>query len=180
MRKVLSTLLILFGIFCYGLTYYGISERTNPKRVAFSTAVAPAQASTKEITALPAKIRIQSIDVSLPVIPAEITNGTWELTPEGVSYLQNSPIPGELGNSIMYGHNWPNLLGKLPQVKPGDSIEIEYADGTVRHFEVEYTVEVTPDDTHILDASKDRRITLYTCSGFMDWKRFVVVAILKK
>ena len=43
---------------------------------------------------------------------------------------------------------------------------------------IEYTQVVTPDQTHILAPSDDRRVTLYTCTGFLDRKRFVVTATL--
>jgi LPXTG-site transpeptidase (sortase) family protein len=181
MKNFIPNALIITGILCYSFVSYAVFERNNPKRVAFTNVVTQANASEvhKEITALPTNIHIQSVNISLPIIPAKIANGTWELTTQGVSYLTDSPIPGEVGNSILYGHNWNNLLGDLPKVKPGDWIDITYSDGTSRHFEIEYTITVTPDQTHILAPSKDRRITLYTCTAFLDTKRFVAVALLK-
>ena len=93
-----------------------------------------------------------------------------------MSYLATSPLPGHKGNSILYGHNWKSLLLDLPKVKPGQSVFITNHNGTKQRFIVEYTAVVDPSQTYIIDATNDTRITLYTCTGFLDSKRFVVVA----
>lgn len=181
MKRFLSNLLMLTGISLFAFSGYVYYQRTNPNRIAFEAHAVPKQVQTTMTTvSQPAAITISAIDVALPVLPAAIVGGSWETTAEGVSYLSSSPVPGQPGNSILYGHNWKNLLGRLPEVKPGDSIEITYADTTTKTFEVEYTVVVKPDDVHILKPSQDTRITLYTCTGFLDQERFVVVALLQK
>jgi len=70
-------------------------------------------------------------------------------------------------------------LGKLPKVKPGQEITIVFTDGSSKIFTIEYTSVVTPDQTHILNPTADSRITLYTCTGLFDNKRFVVTAVNK-
>lgn len=179
MINTLSKLLIILGILSYISVGYFVFERTNPMRLSFANA--QYAANTQEIQKVhPQTFSIPDLSISLPIIPAKITNGTWEATKGGVSYLTSSPLPGEKGNSILYGHNFPNLLGKLPQIKPGQVMTVSFSDGTTKTFEVEYTVTVTPDQTHILEQSQDKRITVYTCTGFLDSKRFVVVGILKE
>ncbi len=180
MKRFLSNILIIFGIFCYALVVYSLYERVNPQRVSFTYKKHIETVSNNKVFATPTEIRIPQVSVKLPIIHSKIVNGKWEATTAGVSYLSSSPIPGEMGNSILYGHNWSNLLGPLVHVKPKDVIEIVYSDKSKKIFEVEYTVTVTPDETHILLPSKDKRITLYTCTGFLDSKRFVVVGILRE
>lgn len=46
-----------------------------------------------------------SIGFDLPIVPAQIAGGKWEITKNGVSYLTTSPLPGSEGNSVLYGHN---------------------------------------------------------------------------
>lgn len=182
MRKFLSRSLILLGIICYIFVGYGFIERTQPRRVSFAYAqklVAENPSSPKKL-ANPTYIEIPSLYIALPIFPAKIINGEWEATTQGVSYLVHSPVPGEYGNSILYGHNWTNLLGSLPNIKIGDKIIITNAEKKKLTFEVQYTALVTPDEVSILQPSKDNRITLYTCTGFLDSHRFVVVGILKK
>jgi LPXTG-site transpeptidase (sortase) family protein len=79
----------------------------------------------------------------------------------------------------LYGHNWSALLGSLPKIKPGDKIKIILSNGQEKNFVVKYTSIVAPSDTKILSDSADSRITLYTCAGFLDSKRFVATALLK-
>ena len=52
------------------------------------------------------------------------------------------------------------------------------SNGEERNFLVEYTSVVDPNQTYILSQTKDKGITLYTCTGFLDTKRFVVTATL--
>lgn len=130
-------------------------------------------------TVYPVRLVIESIGVDLPIHDAEISENKWSDTKSGVSYLLSSPLPGEKGNSIIYGHNWPGLLGSLPQVTPGDRIDVIFSDGSVRSFEVEYTTIVDPSQTGVLASSKQKRLTVYTCTGFLDSKRFVATAVLE-
>jgi LPXTG-site transpeptidase (sortase) family protein len=124
----------------------------------------------------PSGIIISSINVWLPIYPSVIENGQWQTSRKGVSYLLNGVRPGEKGNAIFYGHNWPNLLGSLNRVKPGDSIQIVNLDGQTKTFTVSTVQEVTPNDTSVLSQTTDKRLTIYTCTGFLDSKRLVVVA----
>ncbi len=178
MKKFIAVVLILFGIVSLSFSAYLIHERNDSHTVSFTAYPVTVPTQKKQVTS-PVKIRIASQHISLPIAPATIKNNEWQLSAEGVSYLTESPIPGEYGNSILYGHNWTSLLGRLPHVKPGDQIEIQYADNHISYFEVAYTAIVSPEQTSILAPSKDHRITIYTCTGFLDTKRFVAVGILK-
>lgn len=176
-NKTTGKFFILLGILLFFATGFLIWQRNTPTRLAFKLSQIKASAEKSEI--VPLTISIPSLNLELPIIPAELKNGKWQATGEGVSYLISNPIPGETGNTIMYGHNWTNLLGSLPSLKPGSSIEIVYSDKTTRDFIVEFTSVVTPDQTSILNQTTDTRLTLYTCTGFLDSKRFVVTAVLK-
>lgn len=163
--------LLIFGSFL-------IYQRNNPNRIAFAKVEIERPVEQKEISN-PSVVSIPTLDISLPLIPSEIKDNKWEVSSGGVSYLKSSVIPGQVGNSIMYGHNWTNLLGNLVKIKTGEDIDIYYEDGSKKIFEVILVQEVKPDDISILKNTNDSRITLYTCSGFLDSKRFVVVAVLK-
>lgn len=176
MKQTVSKLMMVFGFFCLLISLYFTYQRYSPVRLSFQNIPSSVKHSAKEI---PTEIFIKNLHLDLPIIQSKISNGKWEATTKGVSFLNSSPIPGEKGNSILYGHNFPNLLGNLQQVKPGDEVQIVMNDKSVRSFIVEYTSIVTPDQTHILSQTLDKRITLYTCTGFLDSKRFVVTAILK-
>lgn len=183
MRRHFSNILIISGIILFIIGIYLVWERNTPKRVSFDTPPPPQEGNLIGIKSLPqgkpVVIKLPSIEKELAIIPSKIVDKRWESTKEGVSYLETSPIPGELGNSIIYGHNYPNLLKNLTDVKVGDEVTIVFENGVEKKFEVHFTQEVGPNQSSILNPTGDRRITLYTCSGFLDSKRFVVTALLK-
>lgn len=172
-RKQLITAGVLLLLFAAYLFY----ERTTPRRLTFAYTTEHVTNNTVEA---PIGVVIPSLSISLPIFPATVTNAVWPTTDKGVSYLSTSPLPGQTGNSVMYAHNWPNLFGKLPQVKPGTKIIVIGKKNTVQTFSVIYTAVVDPTNASILAPSKDQRITLYTCTSLLDSKRFVVVAKLEQ
>lgn len=178
MRNFLSYLLMLVGAGLLIIALYTYLERTNPHRLAFNNYQEKQQAFSPT-SDMPERIVIQKANVDLPILQSKITNHIWESTANGVSYLTSSPVPGSKGNSIMYGHNWENLLGSLRKVTPGDTIVIHTKSGSTLEFVVKTLQEVTPSQTSVLANTKDKRLTIYTCTGFMDSKRLVVTAFLK-
>lgn len=176
--KLASKILIFTGVVLLIFGSYLIFQRYNPQRLGFDNV--PPASSGKQVGIFPKEVIIKNLGIRLPVYPARIKNNKWEATTKGVSYLVTSPVPGEPGNSIIYGHNWSNLLGNLPKIKPGDKIEVLLDNNKKRTFTVAYTSVVSPDQTNILNATDDNRLTLYTCTGFLDKKRFVAVAVLSK
>lgn len=173
--KLLGLVLLLssFVLFVYSFQLW--KERTAKIHLDFNSAPISSRKSNSSLT--PVSLRIKSLSVNLPILSSKIVNGSWETTKTGVSYLSLSPIPGSHGNSILYGHNYPNLLGNLTHIKNGDEIEIVFSDQSVKRFKVAYFQTVTPDETHVLSSSGDARLTIYTCTGFLDLKRFVVIAV---
>lgn len=175
MKRHGSRLFLIAGACFLLFAAYLVWERTNPYRLSFETAF-PTQTVATIHSVLPTQITISSIGVDLPIIPATIRQGSWETTAQGVSYVVSSAIPGEKGNSVIYGHNWSNIFGRLPNITRGDRISVFFSDGSSRSFTVQYTTIVTPDQTHVIEPTDDARLTLYTCTGFFDTKRFVTVA----
>lgn len=150
-------------------------QRINPYRLAF---VSAPQIQNSASLNTPTRIVIEDLKIDAPIRSAQKDGKKWQTFTDAVSYLSTSPAPGEEGNSILYGHNWKNLLWDLKKAKVGQKITVKYIDGSEKSFITKYIQEVKPDQTSILDKSSDKRITLYTCSGFLDTKRFVVVATL--
>ena len=175
-----ANILLSLGFLTLFVFGYLMFQRNNPQKLSFNINEVTAFESLPVSNLKPVGIKIDSLNLALPITESEIKNNKWEASTKSVSHLKTSPIPGEKGNSILYGHNWPNLLGNLNKVKPGDKISIIYNDNSIRSFEVEYSTKVSPEDSSILKASEDNRITLYTCTGFLDSQRLVVVAKLLK
>jgi len=173
-----ANLLLIFSILMLLLLSYLIYQRFNPQKLAFNLPEATVSESKVHSSKRPAGIKINSLNLELPIVPTQINGNEWEASTKGVSHLNSSVIPGEKGNSILYAHNWPNLLGNLKKINTGDNITIIYSDNSHLNFEVEYLSIVSPSDISVLKPSRDNRITLYTCTGFLDSKRLVVVAKL--
>lgn len=166
----LSVICFLFAGFLlaqrYGLTLY-FDDYTPPGASATPSA-GP--------SGMPVRLRLPSVSLDLLVVPAYKTGSRWPTTSRGISYLASSPLPGEIGNSIFYGHNWSRILGQLKNSRPGDPLAIVYSDGRTNTFTIQEVKTVGPNATEILDPADFPQITLYTCTGFLDTRRLVVTA----
>ena len=124
----------------------------------------------------PAKIYIPKLERTLDVSDGFIKDNRWTVSQTGVSYLINSGRLGEPGNVVLYGHNTKDVLGSLWKVQAGDIVEVTDSEGNIHKFEIFERKEVKPNSVEILESTEDSRLTIYTCSGFLDTARFVVVA----
>src|SRR5690242_12266251 len=108
--KLFSWLLIIIGICCYLAGGYYLWLRNDPNRLSFKNYH---YVNTKEINtkSLPVRISIPSLTIDLPIFPSVIKNSVWQTTNDGASYLVASPIPGTIGNSIIYAHDFASLFG---------------------------------------------------------------------
>ncbi|MFH1602246.1 MAG: sortase [Candidatus Shapirobacteria bacterium] len=178
MKFRLSVFLFIFGLVFFIFGVYLFIQRITSKPLNLN--LNSSLQDEKDIGGLePKLLLIKDLGIELPIFPAQITKEKWEDPSSwGVSYISASPVPGEPGNSILYGHNWSNLLGKLVNIKPGQELEVVFNDESVRRFSVRTTQIVSTGTTSILESSDDKRITLYTCVGFLEKKRFVVTAVL--
>jgi len=176
MRQFLARIFLFTGLLCFVLLSILVYQRYRPNPLAFQGAV-----FTRELSVTyqknPIRIQIPEVGIHLPILSSEVIGNTWQTTEKGVSYLTSTPLPGKRGNAVLYGHNWPNLLGPLHNVKVGDRIAVTYPDDTTVDFTVSYITVVTPEQVKILDNSDDIRLTIYTCTGFLDSKRLVITAI---
>ncbi len=177
-RKKLSSLTLLLGLLFLSLFSWELYIRNRPTRLAFASTPQLEERSEYKEDKTPTVLKIQNAGIELPVIPASFEGNTWPTTSKGTSFLSSSTLPGDIGNTVIYGHNWSNLLGPLFKVLPGDTIKITTKDGTQFTYTVQFTQVVDPTQTYILNNTSDSRLTLYTCTGFLDTKRFVVTAFL--
>jgi LPXTG-site transpeptidase (sortase) family protein len=127
----------------------------------------------------PARIIISSLKIDLPVFSAKAEGEKWEIFDNAASYLLGSGIPGKKGNVVVYSHNKRHLFGPLLGIKKGTEIKIENKKGEIFSYEVLETKIVSPSQIEILLPAEEPILTLYTCTGFADSKRFVVAAKLK-
>ncbi len=152
----------------------------NPDKLAFASyneSVIP-QPEVSHLIITPSRITISRLNIDLPVFPIGLVNNRWVTPANGIAFLTNSPLPGSVGNSVFYGHNWPRLLGNLHKIELGDRITVSSRNGEALAFTVEDKKIVDPTDVSILSPSAKSQITLYTCTGILDSKRLVIHAKL--
>jgi len=166
-KKSFGYILLIFGIglICQGFFHFA-------KRQGYIKSDGVAITNPDQ----PQAIIIPKSKIDLPVQATRIENKKWPTSEIGVSYLENSGKFGFSGNHVFYGHNWKNLLGNLDKTKVGDEIIIKSSQSKLYTFRVKYVGVVESGDVSILQDTQKERLTLYTCTGFLDSKRLVVIA----
>lgn len=110
-------------------------------------------------------------------IEEEVFDGAnWTVSENKASHLAQSANPGESGNIIIYGHNKREILGNIRALKGGEKVTIKTDDGKEHLYKVQSWYEVNPDNMKYLQPTEGETLTMYTCSGLLDSKRFVVRA----
>lgn len=171
---VLSLLLIIFGA---GFLIYPQVQKIELSIAGSKLASFQKESASVTIqSAKPLKLYIPKIAKILYISDGYVIDNRWAISETGVSYLISSALPGQVGNSVIYGHNTNDILGYLPQVSAGDPVYIVLANGDYVKYEVAETKVIQPSQVEILKSSSDSRLTIYTCSGFLDTARFVVIA----
>lgn len=125
--------------------------------------------------------RLEMIDV-----PIKINS---ESLKDFASHFPGTPLPGNYGNTVIYGHSaLPQfykpgkpltIFNPLLQAKTGDEINLNF-DGIIYRYRVNKISEVTPDKIEVLAQNFSRKeLTLITCTPLGTyWKRWVVRAEL--
>jgi sortase (surface protein transpeptidase) len=124
----------------------------------------------------PARLIISGVKIDLVVTEGKIVDGVWQTTEDGVSHLNVSGNPGEGGNIVIYGHNKRVLFGSLPYVSMGAVVKVIAEDGRGYDYKVYEKKDVAATDVSIAYATIGEVLTLYTCDGPLDGKRFVLLA----
>ncbi len=128
------------------------------------------------------RLVISKIGVDAPFsVKAVATDGQMPNPngPEDVAYYDFSQwpglggLPGKGGNVVLAGHvdyiNYgPAVFWRLHELAPGDTVEIDMADGTKATYKIEFNKQLdasSADWTPIVEATADESITLITCAG---------------
>lgn len=124
---------------------------------------------------LPKRIIIPTLSIDLPVRKSEIKGGYWEVFSDSAGWGDGSGLPGETGNQVIFAHARAGLFLPLRKIEEGTSIYVLTQSGWY-NYEVVQIKEVFPNETEVIESTDDERLTLYTCSGFVDTKRLIVTA----
>lgn len=124
---------------------------------------------------LPVRIVLPKENIDLPVSEAKIVNGFWEVFEDKAAWGEDSGVPGRAGNQVIFAHAREGLFLPLKGVKIGDSVYVFTKDMWYA-YEVKEIKEVFPNQKEVIEPTLDETLTLYTCSGFNDSKRLIIVA----
>ncbi len=128
---------------------------------------------------IPNRLIISDHQINLPISKSSVENGEWQVSTQGVSLMSPANPSIEQG-FVLFGHDWPVLLGRIRQAKIGQQIELQYNNGKQETYRIESIFSISPTQLDILKLAKPKTILIYTCSGFLDSKRFVVLAQLQE
>jgi sortase (surface protein transpeptidase) len=140
--------------------------------------------------ARPERVEIDSVGIRAPVVERGLdATGAVDpppyATPGVVGWYGGSPQPGAVGTALFAGHvdteSRPAVFYRLAQVKPGERVRVERADGSVAEFTVE-AVEVftqerfAPQRVYGPRDPKRAELRLITCGGRYDRERHTYTA----
>lgn len=127
-------------------------------------------------TEKPMSIEIKNVMPPVHLIAGQITNGQWDLTDSQGLYLSSSAPIGSAGNTVMYGHNTNQVFGKLLNAHLADVIIVTTSEKRMYKYKISKIKTVMPDAIEILNPTSDSRLTIFTCNGFFDSTRLVIIA----
>jgi sortase A len=121
------------------------------------------------------KIIIPKINVEIPVVydqPSVAEKDIQESLEKGVVHYSTTPMPGEIGNAVIFGHSSNNILNQgkykfafvlLRELDEGDTFYL-HKDGKRYVYKITNKVVVDPTDVSILYKKTDKStVTLITC-----------------
>jgi hypothetical protein len=163
--------------------------RTDPRAVVLSQAAAPVSpAAAVTATAkvqIPPVARSRPLTLIIPSLGIRTTVGTLGLQPDHevmvptnthtVGWYRDGPTPGQLGSAVILGHvdsyRGPGTFFDLKELKAGDPITLDLANGAVTHFVVtnvvQYAKAFFPDQL-VYGSHGIRALQLVTCGGSFD------------
>lgn len=173
-KFITATFLITGGILVFWFDRQQESEISSSfsdepvKIVSFENIVIPEEDKPK-------RLLIPNLGIDLEVKESEVRGGYWQVYDSVVGWGEGSSPPGYQGNQVLFAHAREGLFGNLDKVKLEDKIYIFNQDKWYS-YTVKEIKDVYPGETKVIEQTEDERLTLYTCSGFRDEKRLVVVA----
>ena len=167
---------VFFGLgILFFAVYFGLRINQEIQLSIVTPQIPSEQKTPAKETASPTQIVIPKVGIDLLIEETVITNGIWQISVNGASHLAMSASPDQEGTIIMYGHNTNNRFGPIRWLTKGEKIEVKTSDGKKHMYVVSEIKKVAPDRMDIFE-QKGETLILYTCDGFADLQRFVVIA----
>ena len=124
---------------------------------------------------LPTKIIIPKLSIDLDIKKSEVIDGYWKVYNDSAGWGDGSGLPGKNGNQVIFAHAREGLFLPLKNIQTGDVIYVTTSENWFSYKVVDIK-EVYPNQIEVIAPTEDETLTLYTCSGYQDAKRLIVVA----
>ena len=192
-RAALVCALALTGGICVAVAVSG--QRHAPSVALATTATTATTAATSPSASsprrrpplllspsIPTSIEIPAIRVRSPLLRLDLAaDGSLAVPPPGAHYDEagwylHSPTPGALGPSVIVGHvdskrGGPSVFFRLGDLRPGDTVRVSRADGSVAVFAVDdvHRYHKTQFPTRLVYGNTDHAaLRLVSCGGPFD------------
>jgi sortase A len=186
-KQYFGTLLISLGVLLstyvlgtYGWMYHQQRALLRQWQIANTQVTNATSGGMPPSTGVSTLTRILIPKIKLDAVIAEGTSHTTLTL--GPGHLQDSAVPGEIGNSVIAAHR-DTFFRHIDQLKAGDDIYVERR-GKQFHYVVTGKRVVQTSDISVLDNSTEARLTLITCYPIYYIgpapERLVIVAELAK
>jgi len=183
----LSTLFIVIGVVLIAVPQIfkkPIVNKANPTKVQvqeIKTDNGPIKIDEKllseqEPAQPPLRIVMPKYNIDLSVVEAPVINGVWETSETTASHGIGSASPGQIGNTVVFAHARAGLFLPIRDIQKDEIIYVLTKDRWYR-YQVSDSKLVNPDQVEVISQTVDEKLTLFTCSGFLDSKRLVVTAL---
>ena len=171
----LGLALLIFGGFLL------VGNGVNKNKAAYTFATEPVkiegfnQIKNQEGTEEPVKIIIPKAGIDLPVKRSEVINGYWEVFQDTAGWGIGSGFPGKIGNQVIFAHAREGLFLPLNKLKKNDRIYVHTKSSWFSYYVIDIK-SVAPNQLEVIAPTQDETLTLYTCSGYKDSSRLIIVA----
>ncbi len=167
LSRSIARLALVLSILSFGGLGLLLTQRYWPNH--FPELAAPVAAVSDS---RPVLLTYPQLNLALPIIPAHKEDQEWQVSPKNLSAI----APAQIDRGyIIYGHNWPKLLGPLHKAAVGDEFTITSADEQVIGYRVVGLSTIRPDQDTVLHQVPSDHVLLYTCTGFFDRSRLLLI-----
>jgi hypothetical protein len=154
---------------------------TPPKAPRFEVAEAPRQLSVPGPASPPVRLTIPAIGVATPLVRlGRERDGSMQVPVDfaRAGWFAEGPSPGQVGPAVIAGHvdsrTGPAVFFRLRELHPGDTVQVELADGARLTFVVEQArrfPKATFPTAEVFGPAPWAALRLVTCGGDFDRAR---------
>lgn len=177
--QLLPIYVLVFGLVSYGfLTARTSILKQKDTLEKFTTSTEAKQEikteSSQTFSGRPVRVIIPSVNINVAIEEGNYFKETksWNVSKTSAHFANQTSLPNnQENNTLIYGHNSTNIFGKTKDLKQGDKLYLETDNNLV--FEYQYTdqLKTKPTDISVFAYQGPPRLTLLTCTGFLNKER---------